>query len=113
MDLAGARRWLAIVDLFGYSADDASEMADFGLVTGIGLGMFRELLLIERDVAVLRWAHPNVGIKLPPKEKVSYRYDRRIMDKSAMVPWWRHRRLDPGPGRFAPPRLSDVLGKLV
>jgi hypothetical protein len=103
-----------IVDLFGYGADDATRTADFGVVTGIGLGMFGEILLVEGNLAILIWAHPSVVAEIePPAAKVSFRYDRRIMDGKAMIVWWRHRRLDPGPGRFAPPPLSDVLGRLV
>ena len=36
-----------IEELFGYGADDVTETADFGVVTGIGLGMFGEILLVE------------------------------------------------------------------
>ena len=102
--------WQALADgwsiehLFGYGADDAQEVASFGIYTGIGLGMFRELLLVEGNLAILKWAHPG---------EASFRYDRRVMEGKAMVPWWRHRRLDPGPGRFAPLPLDDVLGRLV
>jgi hypothetical protein len=103
-----------IAELFGYGADDVTETADFGVVTGIGLGMFVEILLVEGNLAILKWAHPSVVAEFePPAGKVSFRYDRRAMDGKAMIVWWRHRRPDPGPGRFAPPPLSDVLGKLV
>jgi hypothetical protein len=103
-----------IVDLFGYGADDATRTADFGVVTGIGLGMFGEILLVEGNLAILIWAHPSVVAEIePPAGKVSFRYDRRIMDGKAMIVWWRHRRLDPGPGRLAPPPLIDVLGRLA
>jgi hypothetical protein len=103
----------SVVDLFGYAADDATGHADFGVVTGIGLDMFGEILLVEANLAILKWAHPSVGAELKPEGKVSFRYDRRIMNGKAMVPWWRHSRLDPGPGRCAPPPLADVLGRLA
>jgi hypothetical protein len=99
----------SIVDLFGYGANEATQTADFGVVTGIGLGMFWEILFVEGNLAILK----VVAEIEPPAGKVSFRYDRRIMDGNAMVVWWRHRRLDPGPGRFTPPPLDDVLGRLV
>ncbi len=105
-----------IEDVFGYAADDATETADFGVVTGIGLGMFGEILLVEGNLAILKWAYSNVVAGIEPeaiKEKVSFRYDRRLMDKPSMVVWWKHPRLDPGRGRLAPPPLADVLGRLA
>jgi hypothetical protein len=59
---------------------------------------------------VLRWANAAVE---DMQDKVSFRYDRRLTDKSEMVVWWKHPRLDPGRGRFAPRPLIDVLSKLT
>ena len=105
-----------IVELFGYGADDVTETADFGVVTGLGLGMFGEILLVEGNLAILKWAPSSVVAEIEPqdiKERVSFRYDRRLMDKPSMVVWWKHPRLDPGRGRLAPPPLADVLGRLA
>lgn len=113
---ASATIWQALADgwsiehLFGYAADDDQQAANFGVFTAIGLGMVSEVLLVERWIAVLRWANTHFE---DLGEKASFRYDRRIMDDRAMVVWWRHRRLDPGPGRFTPPPLADVLGRMV
>jgi hypothetical protein len=103
----------SVLDLFGYGADEATETTDFGVVTGNGLGIFGEILLVEGNLAILKWAHSSVVADEPRAGKVSFRYDRRIMDSNAMVVWWRHRRLDPGPGQFTPPPLGDVLARLV
>jgi hypothetical protein len=112
---ATATIWQALADgwsiehLFGYHADDEHEVASFGIYTAIGLGMASEVLLVERDIAILRWANAHVE---DLGERVSFRYSRKLMDPAGMVVWWKHRRLDPGPGRFAPRPLLDVLSKL-
>ena len=111
---ASATIWQVLADgwsiehLFGYGADDEQQVASFGIYTAIGLGMVREVL-VEKHIAVVRRANADVE---DLQEKVSFRYDRRLMDKAAMVVWWKHPRLDPGPGRFAPRPLLDVLSKL-
>jgi hypothetical protein len=99
----------SIEDLFGYAADDNQRAANFGIFTAIGLGMVSEVLLLEQHIAVLRWANAQAE---DLGERVSFRYDRRLMGKPSMVVWWKHPRLDPGPGRFAPRPLRDVLGLL-
>lgn len=103
-----AHGW-SIEHLFGYHADDEHELASFGIFTAVGLGMVSEVLLIEQHIAVLRWANAHVE---DLGERVSFCYDRRLMDETEMVVWWKHPRLDPGPGRFAPRPLRDVLGQL-
>ena len=111
---ACATIWQVLLDgwsiehLFGYDADDEQQVASFGIYTAIGLGMVREVL-VEKHIAVLRRANAE---SRTCKKKVSFRYDRRLMDKAAVVVWWKHPRLDPGPGRFAPRPLLDVLSKL-
>jgi hypothetical protein len=115
MAFASAVIWQALADgwsiehLFGYAADDDRQAANFGVFTAIGLGMVSEVLLVERWIAVLRWANAHAE---DLGERVSFRYDRRLMGKPSMVVWWKHPRLYPGPGRFAPRSLRDVLGLL-
>ena len=65
MAFASAVIWQALADgwsiehLFGYATDDDQQAANFGVFTAIGLGMMSEVLLVERWIAVLRWANAH------------------------------------------------------
>ena len=96
-----------LLDLFGYLEHDERQEADFGFVTAIGMNQFAALLLLEPQIAVLKWT-----VNARPREKASYRYDRRQHHNPAMIFWWKHKRFNPGPGKFRPPPLSGVLDQL-
>ena len=97
-----AHGW-SVEHLFGYGADDEQQVANFGIYTAIGLGMVREVLLVEKHIAVLRWANADVE---DLQEKVSFRYDRRLMDKAAMVVWLKTRGWTQGLGGLLRVRCS-------